>query len=62
MQKLAIALALRLLFSVREVIGNAETIGRSRKILFVPEDVTVGGTTAQGGSKKECISMPRGNP
>ena len=35
-------------------------MGRSRKIPFFSSNATVVATTAQGRSKKKCISRPKG--
>ena len=63
-QKLAIALTRRLLSNVRDVIGNFKKMlkpwGGQEKYPFFPENATVVATTAQGGSKKKCISLPKG--
>ena len=50
--------------SVREAIGNLQQVwkprkGQEKKSLF-PESATVVATTAQGASKKKCISNALG--
>ena len=63
-QNLATALMQHLLLDVRDVIGNLKEMlkpwGGQEKFPFSFKNATVVATTAQGGSKKKCISLPEG--
>ena len=63
-QKLGTALMQRLLRNVRDVIGNFKKMlnpwGGQQKYAFFLENATVVATTAEGGSKKKCLYMPKG--
>ena len=63
-QKLATALTQRLLSNVRDVVGNFKKMlkpcARQEKFAVSFKNATVVATTAQGGSNKKCISLPKG--
>ena len=63
-QKLATAPTQRLLSNVRDVIGNSNKMLKpcrgQEKYPFFLKNATVAATTAQGKSKKKCISLPKG--